>query len=142
MFYFKILNNILYLNKKLFIFGKVSSKLCSFCFQLFSECSVTKEIWKKLINYFRTGLQLPEITPQSAIFGFLLADRDTFLIKNLILLLFKIHIYESRNSKALFFESVLKKIRTTYVLEKKCSISSEKKRKRLNKKWKKIVHLV
>ena len=70
------------------------------------------------INYFRTGnLQLPEITPQSAIFGFLLAD--TFLIKNLILLLFKIHIYESRSSKALFFESVLKKIRTIHMFWKK-----------------------
>ena len=134
MFHFKILNNILYLNKKLFIFGKVSSKLCSFCnredetvIHLFSECSIAKEIWKKLINYFRTGLQLPEITAQSAIFGFLLADRDTFLIKNLILLLFKIHIYESRSSKALFFESVLKKIRATYVLENNVRLTVKRK---------------
>ena len=79
------------------------------------------------IDYFRTGLQLPEIMPQSAIFGFLLADRDTFLIKNLILLLFKIHIYESRSSKALFFESVLKKIRTAYVLEKNVRLAVKRK---------------
>ena len=30
-FNFKIINNVLYLNKKLFLFGKTQSPLCSFC---------------------------------------------------------------------------------------------------------------
>ena len=134
MFHFKILNNILYLNKKLFIFGKVSSKLCSFCnrqdetvIHLFSECAITKEIWKKSINYFRSGLQLPEITPQSAIFGLLLTDKDTFLIQNLILLLFKIYIYESRSSKALFFESFLKKLEIHMFWKKNVRLAVKRK---------------
>ena len=126
MFQYKILNNVLYLNKQLFLFGKVSSKLCSFCnredetvIHLFSECLTTKEVWKKLISHFKSALKLPELTPQSAIFGFLLNDKETLLINNLILLLFKVHIYESRSSKVLFIDTVLRKIRYTYVLEKK-----------------------
>ena len=52
-FQYKVLNNVLYLNKNLFIFGKSSSTLCSFCksddktiLYLFYECDITKELWK------------------------------------------------------------------------------------------------
>ena len=31
MFQYKILNNILYLNKQLFLFNKKDTKLCSYC---------------------------------------------------------------------------------------------------------------
>ena len=51
---YKILHNMLYLNKNLFIFGKTDTKLCSFCklegetpFELFANCT-------KLISF---GLQ-------------------------------------------------------------------------------------
>ena len=57
--------------------------------------------------------------PQSAIFGFLLADKDTFQIKNLILLLFKIYLCESRSSKALIFDSFLRKTEKKLCYEKK-----------------------
>ena len=104
-------------NKQFFCFGLVTSKLRSFCDQvnetvihIFAECSATKKLLKKLIHYFRNTLNLPEILPQSAIFGFLLVDKKTFWIENLILLLFKIYIYKSRSSKALIFDSFLRKI--------------------------------
>ena len=49
-FQYKVLNNVLYLNKKMFIFGKSPSSLCSFCKQadqtilhLSYECNVMKE---------------------------------------------------------------------------------------------------
>ena len=48
-FQYKILNNVLYLNKLLFKFRKVTSPLCSFCksaeetiIHLFSECLSTQ----------------------------------------------------------------------------------------------------
>ena len=48
-FEYKIKNNVLYLNQKLFTFGKIDSPLCSFCktnpetmLHLFVECSVSK----------------------------------------------------------------------------------------------------
>ena len=47
---------------------------------------------------FRNTPDLEEISPQSTIFGFLLADNETFQIKNLIVLLFKIYLYESPQS--------------------------------------------
>ena len=116
-FHCKILNDVLYLNQQLFLFGLVTSKLCSFCNQVdetvihvFAECSATKKVWKTLIHYFRNTLDLPEISPQSVIFGFLLAGKGTFLIKNLILLLFKIYLYKSRSSKTLIFDPFLRKI--------------------------------
>ena len=50
-FQHNVLNNVLYLNKKLFIFGKMPSSLCSFCKQadetilhLFYECNISKEL--------------------------------------------------------------------------------------------------
>ena len=116
-FHCKILNDVLYLNQQLFLFGLVTSKICSFCNQVdetvihvFAECSATKKVWKTLIHYFRNTLDLPEISPQSVIFGFLLAGKGTFLIKNLILLLFKIYLYKSRSSKTLIFDPFLRKI--------------------------------
>ena len=58
-FQYKILNNVLYLNKKLLLFGKASSLLCSFCklddetiLHLFYECNFTKELWNRLNLFF------------------------------------------------------------------------------------------
>ena len=116
MFHYKFLSTVLYLNKQLFRFGLVTSKLCSFCNQvdetvihMFAESSATKNVRKKLIHYFRNTLDLPEISPQSAIFVFLLTGKKIFQIKNLNLLLFKIYLYKSRSSKTLTFDSFFKK---------------------------------
>ena len=55
MFQYEILNNVLYLNEKLFKFKIVSSPLCSFCNSgnetpkhLFYSCNQTKSLWSKL----------------------------------------------------------------------------------------------
>ena len=60
-FHYKILNNVLYLNKQFFRFGLVTSKLCSFCnsvketaIHIFAECSATKKAWKNLFIIFET----------------------------------------------------------------------------------------
>ena len=51
-FNYKIINNVLFLNKKLFQFGKTQSPLCSFChteaettLHVFHKFSVTKILW-------------------------------------------------------------------------------------------------
>ena len=126
MFHYKILNNVLYLNKQLFCFRLVTSKLCPFCNQvdetvihIFAKCSSTKKVWKKLTYYFPNTLHLPEILPQSAIFGFLLADKETFWIENLIPLFLKIYQYESRSSNTLIFDSFLRKIKKNLCSRKK-----------------------
>ena len=109
---------------------------------IFAECSASKKAWKKRIHYFRNTLDLPEISPQRALFGFLLADKETFQIKNLIFLLFKIYLYESRSSKALSSNSFLTKIKKSCALEKNCSINNETKEKTFKEKSIKIAHLI
>ena len=51
----KILQNILYLNRKLFIFGKIGSHLCSIChssdetvLHLLRECIHVSQLWSQL----------------------------------------------------------------------------------------------
>ena len=55
MFQYKVLHNILYANKMLFKFGKVTSPRCSFCklhdetiMPLFYDCLIVKELWNQL----------------------------------------------------------------------------------------------
>ena len=62
-FNYKITNNVLYLNKKLFQFRKTQSPLCTFChteaetiLHVFHKCSVTKILWNQLLVFFETDL--------------------------------------------------------------------------------------
>ena len=67
-FSFKIINNVLYLNKKLFQFGKIQSPLCSFChtksqttLHVFHKCLVSNFFWNQLfwnrswLSWFNTA---------------------------------------------------------------------------------------
>ena len=111
-FQYKILNNILYLNKKLHIFGIKSSPLCSFCnlynetpFHIFYECVRCKFLWSELVQYFQNTLILPTFTPQTAILGILDSVSSTFFLENNkilinhILLIFKLYGYKCRQNK-------------------------------------------
>ena len=58
-FQYKILNNILYLNKMLFLFGITKNSMCSFCktqeetiMHSFYDCVHTQLLWKKTTNLF------------------------------------------------------------------------------------------
>ena len=75
-FQYKILNNILCLNKKLHTFGIKSSPLWSFCnlhdetpFHIFCECDRVTHLWSDLIQCFQNTFILPNLTPQSVILG-------------------------------------------------------------------------
>ena len=77
-FNYKIINYVLYLNKKLFQFGNIKSPLCSFChteaettLNAFHKCSVTKILWNQLLLSFETDLDFPDLTLQPALFGFI-----------------------------------------------------------------------
>ena len=72
-FQYKIINNILYLSKKLFNFGKTNSPLCSFCslkeetvLHIYSECLPLITLWENLQCFFSNDLRLPCLTPQTA----------------------------------------------------------------------------
>ena len=73
-FQYKILNNILYPNKKLHTFGIKSSPLSSFCnlydetpFRIFYESERVKFLWSDLVQCFQNTLILPTLTLQTAV---------------------------------------------------------------------------
>ena len=78
-FQYKLLNNVLFLNKKLHIFGIKSSPLCSFRnlydeapLHIFYECDDTKCLWLDLVQYFQNSLVLPTLTPKLSFLDFLI----------------------------------------------------------------------
>ena len=135
----------LYLNKHLHIFKLIDTKLCSFFNQedepvirLFANCSKSKTLWNSLKEFFKDTINLPSLTPQSAIFGFLQTDQELFLILNYLLLLFKYYLYVSRCSKTISFAALKINIKKAYILEKNLSKYDEKKKILFFKKWGKV----
>ena len=108
-FQYKILNNVLFLNKKLHTFGAKSSPLCSFCHlydetpsHMFYECDRVKCLWSDLVQSFQNNLILLTLTPWTTIFSFLdYLNNDSIFEKNKclsnhIILIFKLYVYKSR----------------------------------------------
>ena len=66
-FQYKILNNVLFLNKKLHTFGIKPSPLYSFCNLYdetpYHECDRVKCLWSDLVQCFQNNLILPTLTP-------------------------------------------------------------------------------
>ena len=81
-FQYKILNNILYLNKKLFYISKIYFTTLAFMYvnflmRLFHklyECDITKKLWNGLALFFENDFTLFDLTPQAAFLGFLNFD--------------------------------------------------------------------
>ena len=75
-FQYKFLNNILFMNKKLFVFQKKNIPLCLFCNQeeetrlhIFSECTYVIYLWQQLATLFGSNLILPALILQTALLG-------------------------------------------------------------------------
>ena len=138
---YKILHNVLYLNKKLFKFSKINSPECSFCkceeettIHLFHICRKTQALWTKLTSHLNRHLSVPYLTPQGAIFDFLYISNKDCLIVNHLLLLFKYYIYNARDQKHLVFEALIKNIKNIYDIEKKLADQDPHKKTKFLKK--------
>ena len=86
-----MLNNALYLNKHLHIFKLSDTKLCSFCSQedkavihLSANCSKSKTLWNSLKEFFKDTINLPSLTPQSAIFGIYCYLNTTYMFQDVL----------------------------------------------------------
>ena len=88
-------------------------------------------IWNQVHTYFTDFIF--QLTPQTAIFGIHNIDKDTSLIQNHLLLLFKLHMYYDR--KYGFLSVKIRKIKT---LEKRIAANNSYKYERFRKKWHKI----
>ena len=116
-FQHKILNNVLYINKKLFTFQKSTSPFCPFCnlsnetvLHLFHECDIVQNLWNELDSFFENNFILFDLKPQSVFLGFLNVDSKLFLIQKQLLLIIKIYIYNSRRSESLIIKFLIKEI--------------------------------
>ena len=104
VFQYKLLNNVLYLNKMLFRFGKIDSPLCSFCkmieetpLHLFYNCIKTKLLWDQLKEFISNKtLSFPSLTPPTAILGHIDLS-DNYLLINHLILINRFYIYNLRN---------------------------------------------
>ena len=145
VFQYKILSNVLYLNKMLFKFGKIDSLLCPFCkmieetpLHLFYNCIKTKLLWDQLKDFISNkALFFPSLTPQSAILGHINVS-DDYLLINHIILVYKVYIYNSRNYNSggyLKFEQLKAIIDKTKKIEEEISKRKLKKRLEYLIKW-------
>ena len=100
---------------------------------LFHICRKTQASWMQLTSYLNRHLNLPHLSPQSAIFCFLGVSNKDYLIVNYILLLFKYYIYNVRDRKHLPFEALMKDIKNSYDIEKNLADQDPHKKKKFLK---------
>ena len=110
-FQYKILNNILYLNERLFKFDIVDSPLCSLCGaykesikHLFCICTVTQRMWDQLRSWLYEVISFPILEPKTVILGLPSETTSNYILINHIILLFKHFIFlkrKERNASAL-----------------------------------------
>lgn len=107
VFQYKILNNILYLNKHLYKMKKVESPLCSQCqlveetiAHFFCECHKTKQIWFAIQSWLKDAIQLPNLSYRLAVIGDPQLQAEKLVLVNHIILLFKRFLYERRNCQS------------------------------------------
>ena len=99
-FQYKLLNNIIYLNERVFKFDVVKSPLCSLCslvnetvVHLFCECRGTIRIWKHFKAWTNRYMNLPRINPENMLLGIWQERSHDSVLKNHLLLMFKRYIY-------------------------------------------------
>ena len=114
---YKFLNNVLYLNLKLFQFKVGTTSLCSYCNQhdqtvqhLFGNCNEVISLWTEIKLYFANDIKLITLCPQIAILGYTNTDDRCFITQNLILLIFRFYVYKSRGRGNLSFSAVFHKL--------------------------------
>ena len=148
IFQYKLLNNVLYLNKKLFQFGIISQSKCSFCelydetpHHIFYECTYAQNLWNRLRLHLSEKVALPVLNPQSAIFGFTDVYGRNYLLVNHLLLIFKYNVYNSRVNNTLSFQNLNCVISQIKYIEETINENDLNKKRKISNKWKLIDHL-
>ena len=128
-----------------FTFGKIKTPLCSFCHSydetikhIFLECICVKQLWNHLRLFLTNDISFPILTPQTAIFGFINGiENSVYKITNYILLIFKLHVYKSREKRILELSRLINEIKKVKLLEKKSAQNHVRKLEQYNIKWEK-----
>ena len=142
-FQFKILNSIIYTNKKLFKIGYSESDRCSFCnndsetlHHLFFNCPYSNIFWKHFENYyFMVTNQRKTLGLQEIIIGITTTPYPSL---NYLLLIAKIHIWDCRRNRVRpDIERFKFKIKLKYEIEKYIATKNHDL-KNFNTKWAKF----
>ena len=138
-FLYKVLNNALFPNKKLFfyffslrnlirhyvLFLKKKMNLYSI---LYFYCPNVRNLWNQLNFYLAEDLILPPQTLQVAVFGFSEKDNtENIILYNHLFLIFKFYVYQSREKGLLNVMSLVNQIMKIKKIEKENSLYSENK---------------
>ena len=125
----KILNNVLFLNKKLYKFGITNTALCSFCntleetpIHIFFDCVYVKCLWERLRMKFQNDFILPSLTPQTAILGLYNEANDNYNLLSHISLIFKYYFYMSREKRTLNIDILITNLIKVKKKEKQISL--------------------
>ena len=105
IFQYKILNNILYLNARLFKRHMVDSGLCSVCnsaeesvLHLFLECRISSALWVQVQSWYTGVITLPDLSPKIVYFGINSGTFENLVLNNRIILLYKKFLFGYRNN--------------------------------------------
>ena len=103
IFQCKILNNVLYLNNRLYKMTIAESPLCSLCgndtetiLPFFCHCSITQSLWTQVQNWLSNILGIPELTSKIVILRTCPCQGATDILINHITLMFKKFLYTHR----------------------------------------------
>ena len=126
-------------------FGISKDLSCSFCnieekttIHIFYGCVHVQNIWNELRAYLIQDLVIPDLSPQSAIFGYVEIQQD-FKIINHLLLIFKLSVYKSRDEKYLNFHRLINKIAKVKNIEETITYNNPGKKEKFLKQWKKVI---
>ena len=133
IFQYKILNNILYLNDRLFKMNLVESEMCSFCKgeketveHLFLNCRIAKTLWTNICNLCKETMSFPVLSFKNIICGFTESSEQN-ICQNFVLLLFKKFLYQQRSRQSgANFKSFSNSIHTIYRIEYKIAAANYK----------------
>ena len=105
-FQYKIFNNMLYLNERLFKFNIVDSPSCSLCGDynesikhIFCTCTVTQRLWDQLRSWLYEVISFSILEPKTVILGLSSETTSNYILINHIILLFRRFIFLKRKER-------------------------------------------
>ena len=88
--------------------------------------------------FLTNDISLPILTPQTAIFGFINGiENSVYKIINHVLLIFRLHVYQSRERGTLELSRLMNEIKKVKLQEKKIAQNHVKKLEQYNINWEK-----
>ena len=145
-FQYKLLNDIVFTNEKLFRFKMIDSPLSSFCKKdveslkhLLFHRTFVESFWKTFTSWLTNqNITLETLTLVNILFGVYNENEDNIILSHLILTA-KFYIYKCKlNSKNPLLKVFIAKTKTVYQIERQFAAKHDKLLKHYEK-WKKIL---